>query len=301
MNTKRILALAIAIVLMTACSRPGRDQEHTETVSANLKQPDDSSSEVNESNTSEEVAQVEESASTPNDKTSHVEQAAVEHDEVQTAAVNADNGAIDSSGGNLTKSTESQVRLFLQDPFLSKFLLTAVKRLKLITFKDEHTALLAPLLLGNDVVNQPIEEFIRKMNFNWINESNCLDSHTGEARDASVDAIGRFCFDIARMQRIPFESLQLEIVALVLHEIAYVYGYSESDAVRIQDLIRLERSRIWPDQRTIESVETDLAEIRWSLIKVETDLLLLRPNELEVLWKAGVKLCVCLLLSIRRE
>jgi hypothetical protein len=172
---------------------------------------------------------------------------------------NTVSGAIDSSGGNLSASTEAQVRFYLKPSFLKKFLLETTYRLEVSGIKNE---VLQPLILGNSVMPTPLIIFVENLDLNSMESDQCVDSVTGLGRDASVSKTGDFCFDVKRMMRIPKQALHIEIVALMMHEISHIYGFNEEHAEQVQQSIRRYAHILFPDIRAIDTIAADVIMIR---------------------------------------
>ncbi|MGE4132725.1 MAG: hypothetical protein AB7F86_13865, partial [Bdellovibrionales bacterium] len=86
--------------------------------------------------------------------------------------------------------------------------------------------------------NTPLTENLRGKKINFLEEGLCKGpSHSERIASVSkLDLTGELCVSLPAVQKMPYAGVtSTPLIALLIHEIAHLYGYGEEDAQLIQD------------------------------------------------------------------
>jgi hypothetical protein len=153
------------------------------------------------------------------------------------------NGGVDSGGGNAIRSQPEEVQKIFdgQNGFNLKKATGAI--FKILDLQSRN-ALLTPNLkkmvntmLAKSSADSSIYEDINSSSYNLIQKGPCIDGY-GEQKDAGTK-IGslkaEICFSMERLTQIPLQAIPAQLIALAIHEHSHHYGFSEVDAVELQN------------------------------------------------------------------
>lgn len=166
-------------------------------------------------------------------------------------------GGLDGSGGDVPRSSIEQVNnafktlrprlnyLFMRSPDfvtgLGQTLASPANNQTLFSRAVDRSAVLvlAQMLKGNeklpgaiDLVKSP------SLEFSYPETEPCKESPESLTEKDAVVTGTKICVNIKSLRRLPPESLELEVTALMVHELAHVYGFSEEQANALQALVK---------------------------------------------------------------
>lgn len=154
-------------------------------------------------------------------------------------------GGADTGGGNGERSTPEQIYQTLHE-IKRRILPVAFYRVhKLMeapvaqglfesneSIPPELQGVLEDMLKGNSYNSAPIYEDVKTVEYRLLQNGPCLDRE-GNPHDASEQEDGKICFSLERLQRIPFNTLEKELLALATHEHVHRYNYWD-EAILVQ-------------------------------------------------------------------
>ncbi len=151
-------------------------------------------------------------------------------------------GGADTGGGNAMDSRriypEDIVPLITNAKFPILYMLRRLEfmslSLKIEGDSGEFLSLLQKLFKGNKTIFTALHE----VELVPLKKGPCLDS-LGNEVDASAKNAPQICFSLERLAaRLNGDSLEKEILAIIIHEISHTIGTTEREAVYLQNIIR---------------------------------------------------------------
>ncbi|MFZ4405406.1 MAG: hypothetical protein ACOYOK_15005 [Pseudobdellovibrionaceae bacterium] len=123
------------------------------------------------------------------------------------------------------------------------FLLIDKKIMNLINTSESDTETPDPSSPINPAFDKDIKSRLvqgvlqKKITFNLVSgECNSRQGHRDGAAIGTPEA-GTICLSLSRLQKIPTDDLENQIVALIMHELSHLSGFNEKKAIAFQKLI----------------------------------------------------------------
>ena len=151
----------------------------------------------------------------------------------------AGKGGADTGGGNLlgsTKATQAQVAIYIgQSKQVSTYILRRLEYiLTYYSDSDLSISMNKKLFHGSKNIYQALAE----AQFNVLNNGACIDTE-GKEVDASAKDAPSICFSLDRLaNKLTTDSLQSEILAIVIHEVSHMVGTTEVEAITLQQAVK---------------------------------------------------------------
>lgn len=152
-------------------------------------------------------------------------------------------GVLDGSGGEVIRSTETEVRQVLETlkPRLSgaayrmKGMMGTFDGVHYDAYIDELSEVLNAFFTNDNSLGLDIFDYLESdlYKIRIYTDKACHDEE-GPV-DAAATAGGSLCFSIPRLQKIPPSELSRSVVFLAMHEIAHVYGFDEESSQLLQE------------------------------------------------------------------
>ncbi len=187
-------------------------------------------------------------------------------------------GGVDSGGGDASSSEAQTIRKMILQ-FQKRDLPHAFTRLFQHNLEDlqrfSHLDVeeydLFKALIGTKQKKDEIINLIRGAQIEFASKDCKTDSV--EHKEASARAPNYICFSPSLLMRLPPRGLDLELLSLFAHEVSHLYGFDESQAMRIHDWFLKHREILLPSPKdldqvlgTIYSIESSLFSIAFALV-----------------------------------
>jgi hypothetical protein len=174
-------------------------------------------------------------------------------------------GGVDSSGGDLLTSSNEQVDKSIQDIEnkthdviyrMGTELIRAEKTDFEEKFGEDSYALVRDFLTAEGKLNLIPRKALqaKKIQFDVVATS-CEGDQQEKAGSASwIREQPVVCLSRQHLSKMSPESLQLDTVALAVHEMAHLYGFEESKARALQAFVVRNKALVWPDQEFMKEL-----------------------------------------------
>ncbi len=197
----------------------------------------------------------------------------------------AGDGGSDTGAGHVIGSTSvapSEIKnLILRSKEAAKYV---IRGYEAVTYVGDSIQYLQEL--QNKLYNGPktFSEALKAANLKPIDQGACFDKDGNKVEASAINAPD-LCFDPAMIsKRVNSDSVQVEVLALVLHEVAHmIIGTSEDEAIKLQQIVR-DHAMKNPIDKIPETARQNLEKINFILTKhIETNELQYKREILSVL------------------
>ncbi len=189
----------------------------------------------------------------------------------------ASSGGVDGSGGSGSKSTPEEIVAATQD--WQHQLRNIFHRAELeiqggnSRFEPKANEVFKGILEGTSTKTLGINELLKSPGpeIETIQTSPCIKQESAE-EEACVTQSGKIFLNQEKLTRIPPSALDLELRALIGHELAHIYGFNQHAAISLQKAILKHKAILMPNPERIARLQGASEELSGMLKKIQTQL-----------------------------
>ena len=184
----------------------------------------------------------------------------------------AGDGGSDTGAGHVIGSTSVTpyeiTSLILRSKEAAKYVIRGYEAVTYINYSAYTGVSVQDLQdLQNKLYNGPktFSEALREANLKPIDQGACFDKDGNQVEASAINAPD-LCFDpVMISKRVNNDNAQVEVLALVLHEVAHmIIGTSEDEAIKLQEMVR-DHSMKNPIDKIPETVQRILNKFNYAL------------------------------------